>query len=135
MAGVGVGTKERSKPAKVLIVDDDPEFLRHLSAILRNAQYDVLEAQNAEQAIAVIERLRTQINVAIVDLALPGEYSGFDVIGALTRHPNPIRIIATSGVFREDQLYTSKHIGAHEAVPKSARDSDWLEIVESVLRD
>ncbi len=135
MAGYAASAKEQPRRPKVLIVDDDPEFLRHLSGILKDARYDVIETLDADQAIATIERLRTEINVAIVDLALPGEYSGFDLIGALTRHPNPIRIIATSGVFREDQLYTSKHIGAHEAVPKTACDSEWLQIIESVLED
>ncbi|NOZ68276.1 MAG: sigma-54-dependent Fis family transcriptional regulator [Deferribacteres bacterium] len=57
--------------ADVLIVDDEPNALRVLSAILKEIPYNVHEADSVENAKAVVSK--ENIDAVITDLKMPGE--------------------------------------------------------------
>src|SRR5579872_4428985 len=114
----------------VLVIDDDPVFLRETEKMLTEAGYSVLQAPDGNHAVRLLDELHGKIDLAIVDLALPG-INGFELIGALTRRPNPLKVIATSGVFHEMQLESATALGAHAAIrkPGNARSlprQQWL---------
>lgn len=54
----------------LLIADDDPLILATLGHVLRNADFDVIEAQNSAEALAAC--LERKPALAIIDYALPG---------------------------------------------------------------
>ena len=56
---------------KILIVDDEPNALQVLSAILSDAGYNVVESSNGEKAIKVISK--KDIDVVVTDLKMPGK--------------------------------------------------------------
>jgi len=119
----------------VLVIDDDAGFRETLTGVLKQSGYHALEAANGLEALATIERLRTEIDLVIVDLALP-EISGLEIIRALTRRgETTIKIIATSGVFDEAYIEMMKSAGADESVRKAAvgEPEKWLEIVRRLL--
>ncbi|MGB9715675.1 MAG: sigma-54-dependent transcriptional regulator [Thermodesulfovibrionales bacterium] len=58
------------KSGKILLVDDEPNALKVLSAILSDAGYDIIESQNGERAIKIISK--TDVDVVITDLKMPG---------------------------------------------------------------
>jgi DNA-binding NtrC family response regulator len=55
---------------RILIVDDEPNAIKVLSAILSDAGYDVTESQNGERALKLISK--RDIDVVITDLKMPG---------------------------------------------------------------
>lgn len=55
---------------RILLVDDEPNAIKVLSAILSDAGYDVIESQNGEKAIKVISK--KDVDVVITDLKMPG---------------------------------------------------------------
>ena len=118
----------------VLVIDDDPKFREGLTGLLKQFGYHALEAANGREAVDTIERLRTGIDLMIVDLALP-EISGVELIGAVTRRKTTIKIIATSAVFDEAYLEMVKGVGADETIRKAAirQPEKWLEIVRRLL--
>lgn len=123
----------------VLIVDDDPQFLQAAEAMLSGAGYSVLHATDGKQAIDVLEKHRNQIHLAIMDLALPG-INGFELIGAMARRPNSIKIIATTAVFKDELLSMAGTLGAHAAIRKPAPgkplpERDWLRVVARLIGD
>src|SRR5512140_1225143 len=66
----------------VLVIDDHVPTLRTLSMILRENGYDVLEAENAEQAQ---KKFRDNaIDMVLVDHGLPG-MTGSELAGVLKR--------------------------------------------------
>jgi CheY-like chemotaxis protein/two-component sensor histidine kinase len=84
-SAVGVGTTifftvpaaSRSRPrieanqtANVLLVDDRPENLLALRAILERPDYHIVSAKSGEEALALA--LRERFAVALVDIAMPG---------------------------------------------------------------
>ena len=65
-----VSIPQRTEEGSVLVVDDDPQTLRHVRDILSQAGYTALLAANSEEAL---EMLRRRPNVAILDFMLPGK--------------------------------------------------------------
>ncbi len=121
----------------ILIIDDDPAFLAATEQMLQNAGYRVLQAMDGNRAVSIFEQQRGEIDLAIIDLALPG-INGFELIGALTRRPNSVKIIATSGVFDNNQLEMAAALGAHATIrkPQSAKNlprTQWLKTVEQLI--
>jgi signal transduction histidine kinase/FixJ family two-component response regulator len=64
------------KAANILLVDDRPENLLSLKAILERPEYRLVTATNGEEALSVA--LRETFSVALIDVAMPG-MNGFEV--------------------------------------------------------
>lgn len=121
----------------ILVVDDDPDFVEQAQRMLGGAGYKVLQAADGIRATRLLEEMRGKIDLAIVDLALPG-LNGFELIGALSRRPNSVKIIATSAVYKTPQLESATALGAHAALrkPPSAKalnQQQWLGTVEQLI--
>jgi two-component system, response regulator PdtaR len=112
-----------AKRPVVLVVED--EFLLRMNAIemIEEAGFEVVEACNADDAIAILES-RSDIRVVFTDIQMPGSMDGLKLAASVRNRWPPIKIIATSGfsVIREGDLpkggvflpkpYTSKRISA-----------------------
>lgn len=57
---------------KVLIVDDKLNTLKVLGAILQDEGYDVLKAQNADDAMELYDKQEYRIDAVVADLKMPG---------------------------------------------------------------
>jgi two-component system KDP operon response regulator KdpE len=56
--------------ATILVVDDEPQIRRMLQATLSSNGYDVIEAENGEDAIAAV--VREHPNLILLDVNMPG---------------------------------------------------------------
>ncbi|MBW1675676.1 MAG: response regulator [Deltaproteobacteria bacterium] len=65
------------KIKRVLVVDNDPETVRLIGNVLKEAEYQVTTAYNSKDAIKSIQDFRP--NLVVLNLTMP-EVSGFDVI-------------------------------------------------------
>jgi signal transduction histidine kinase/FixJ family two-component response regulator len=71
-----VGKTEDVKVANILLVDDRPENLFSLKAILERPEYRLVTATSGEEALSIA--LRETFAVALLDIAMPG-MNGLDV--------------------------------------------------------
>jgi CheY-like chemotaxis protein len=123
----------------VLIVDDDPKFLNEVEHMLITAGYRVWCAANGKQAVDFLEKKHAEIDLAIVDLALP-DINGFELIGAITRRANAIKVLATTSVHKDTFLEMASALGAHAAIRKPAKgaclpEGEWLATVHRLIGD
>ncbi|HWU41560.1 MAG TPA: response regulator [Candidatus Acidoferrum sp.] len=58
---------------KVLVVDDEPDVVTYLAAVLRDHGYETLEAFNGEEAVQIL--LRDKPDLVTLDITMP-EMSG-----------------------------------------------------------
>jgi CheY-like chemotaxis protein len=105
--------------------------------MLAAAGYRVLRAATGKQAVDVLQKQHSEIDVAIVDLALP-DINGFELIGAISRRTTQIRVIATSIVFKDPYLQMAGTLGAHASIRKSPEgkplpESEWLATVQRLI--
>ncbi len=99
------GDDGRAPPAAtILVVDDERNIRRTLDLVLRGEGYQVLVAPDAEQAVLMLEGGECRVDLAILDVNLPG-MSGLDLLthlreDAATREVPVIVISGSAG--RED---------------------------------
>ena|ERR1700712_4862800 len=82
----------------ILVVEDDDVTRMDAVVMIRGAGYDVLEASNADQAIAFLDSA-LPIAVMFTDIEMPGSIDGQRLAHAVRDRWPPVRIVATSGHF------------------------------------
>lgn len=74
---------------KILIVDDKKEVRTLVSVTLRTGEYQILECDNAEEAVRLTGEHRPDL--VILDVMMPGAFDGFEAsrrIKAVFRAPH-----------------------------------------------
>ena len=83
----------------VLVVDDEPLIRMNLTAFLEDEGYEVLEAENADAAIATLER-HASIQIVVTDVQMPGSMDGVNLAHFIRDRWPPTVLIISSGVAR-----------------------------------
>ena len=116
--------------ARVLVVDDEPQFLRALVTNLRGARYDVDTAGTAAEALAAAGLHPP--DAIILDLLLP-DGTGLDVCREL-RTWTEAPIILVSAVGEEDEKIAALDAGADDYVTKPFAIGELLARLRAALR-
>jgi two-component system, response regulator PdtaR len=90
---------EATQKPVVLVVEDEVLIRMNTVEIIEDAGFHVLEAANADDAIALLE-VRLDIQVVFTDIDMPGSMNGIKLAQAVRGRWPPIKIIATSGHFK-----------------------------------
>lgn len=103
---------------RILVIDDDEQFLRLMQTSLSRAQFEVLAARSGKQGIKTCES--THVDLVITDLIMP-EMEGLEVIMELKQKIPNVKILAVSGGGRNDPgsyLELATALGANGALTK-----------------
>lgn len=85
-----------AKAPSILIVEDEPLVRLCAVEVLEDTGYQVVEAANADEAIAILES-RRDIRVIFTDIHMPGSMDGLKLAHAVRDRWPSIKIIVTSG--------------------------------------
>lgn len=123
---------ERSAPATILVIDDDPDVLATLRAMLEAAGFEVRVAGSGRQAMADIGFHRPSL--IITDIYMPGG-DGFELITALRRDHPDVSVIAISGgaIHHHDHMEIARQLGAVATLEKPFRKEDLIETINRVI--
>jgi two-component system, response regulator PdtaR len=80
----------------ILVVEDEPLVRIDVADALVEAGFEALEAGNADEAIAILER-RSDIHMIFTDVEMPGSMDGLKLAHYVRHRWPPIKIVATSG--------------------------------------
>src|SRR3954449_9039671 len=86
----------QSKRPVVLVVEDELLLRMNAADMIAAAGFEVIEAANADEAIAILEN-RRDITVVFTDIQMPGSMDGLKLARAVRGRWPPIKIVATSG--------------------------------------
>jgi CheY-like chemotaxis protein len=89
--------------ATVLIVEDEFLVRNVLQIELEEASYDVILADNADGAIAILEA-RADIHLVFTDIDMPGSMDGLKLAACVRDRWPPIHIIITTGNARPREI-------------------------------
>ena len=118
---------------RVLVVDDEPDVRMLLRTNLRAAGFDVLEAANGAEGLAIAKH--EMPTVIILDLMMP-EMSGIEMCRALRKHPPTSRIpilMLTAKTTEEDKV-AGFEVGADDYVTKPFSPREVVLRVRAVAR-
>lgn len=119
----------------ILVVDDDPDLLQSLRALLEAYDYRVILADSAESAMTAVAEQAP--SVVLTDIYMPGS-DGFELINAVRRRDAALPVIAMSGGGMRgdyDNLSIAAHLGAAAVIDKPFSNAALLETIERVLID
>ena len=116
--------------ARVLVCDDEPQILRALRVILRDAGYEVATAATAQEALDAVA-VRPP-DAAILDLVLP-DGDGVEVCRSI-RGWSELPIIVLSAVGEEAEKVRALEAGADDYVTKPFGPGELVARLKAALR-
>lgn len=120
-----------SSQATILIVDDSPDVLNSLGAILGRNYPNVLKASSGEQALDALQSI--DVNLVITDLSMPG-MDGLDLLSRIKKdHPATMVIVITGFGTIETAVEAMKR-GAYHYVAKPFLADEILINIEHALQ-
>lgn len=85
------------KVRTILLVEDDVAVAETTSMLLGELGYSVLIANDADQALALIEKNKNDIGLVISDVVMPGNKNGFDLAKEISLKYKLLPILLISG--------------------------------------
>jgi DNA-binding NtrC family response regulator len=89
--------QEQDEPPVVLVVEDDADVRGLAAALLEEIPLRVVEADNAEDAVAYLRQHAGQVALVFTDVRLPGRLDGVDLAQAVETLSPSTRVLVTSG--------------------------------------
>jgi adenylate cyclase len=119
-------------PSRILVVDDTPQNIKLLEALLEPRGYDVASAQSGEEALASVAV--NPPDLVLLDIVMPGT-DGYEVCRRLRADERtraiPVVMITASG---GEQKVKALEAGADDFITKPFDKSELLARVNSLLR-
>lgn len=118
---------------KVLIAEDEASIREFIVINLKRSGYDVVEAENGEEAINKFEEENGNIDVAVLDIMMPLK-DGLEVCKYLRAKSSKIGIIMLTAKTQEMDKVTGLLVGADDYVTKPFSPSELMARVDAVYR-
>ena len=120
----------RTRPLRILVVDDDPAMVGAITALVGTAGHQVVTAYDG---LTAVRRYREESpDLVLLDLAMPGP-DGFDVIGRM-RGLGAAPVIVVSGESGEAAKVRALRLGADDYLTKPFGRAELLARIEAVMR-
>lgn len=116
--------------SKILVVDDDTEIRKVTGIYLENEGYEVIKAENGEQALSIIAE--TQIDLVLLDIMMPG-MDGIETCMKI-RENNIMPIIFLSAKSEDLDKIQGLASGADDYITKPFNAMELMARVKSQLR-
>jgi CheY-like chemotaxis protein len=84
----------------ILLVDDESPVRQMAKAMLARHGYRVLEARTGPDAITRFEEARSEVDLLLTDIVMPGGMTGRELADELTRREPRLAVVYTSGYGR-----------------------------------
>jgi two-component system KDP operon response regulator KdpE len=124
------GPPEPARRARVLVVDDEPQIVRALKVVLREAGFEAVPAETAAEALDLAAVRPPE--AAIVDLVLP-DLDGIEVTRML-RQWSEMPILVLSAVGEEEQKVRALEAGADDYITKPFGTRELVARLQAALR-
>jgi DNA-binding response OmpR family regulator len=113
---------KKKKDIKVLLVDDEVDFVNTLGQRLKMRELVVDAVYDGEQALSYIKK--TEPDVIVLDLKMPGLY-GIEVLREIKKFNKKIQVIVLTGHGTEKDEEDARKLGGFDFLRKPA-DIDLL---------
>lgn len=117
----------------IFVVEDDAAVRALVVEVLQTYNYNVIEAEDGDRAIALWPTLRNQVDLLLTDMVMPGSANGLDVARHCLADKPELKVIYTSGYSSE--LFAS-NVKLREGVnylPKPYLSSRLSAIIRNAL--
>jgi DNA-binding response OmpR family regulator len=118
-------------PARVLIVDDEPNIVVSLQFLMRKGGFETSVARDGEEALLEVERFRPDL--VLLDVMMPRK-DGYEVCQQLRSSGwDDLKIVMLTAKGRESEITKGLALGADAYVTKPFSTSDLVDTVTRLL--
>jgi CheY-like chemotaxis protein len=100
----------------ILVVENDILVRMPIAQYLRDCGYKVIEAANADEAMAVLLHQQTVVDVVFSDIEMPGAMDGFGLANWIREHRPGLVVLLTGTVSRA--VNSAKELCDQGPIPK-----------------
>jgi CheY-like chemotaxis protein len=123
--------------AKILIVDDDPDFVKLTQRILRTKGYETMVASSGKQALEMMRKDKPDL--VLLDIMMAYILDGLDVSREMAQDPQlkdvpVIMVTSLTGARAQAALPTDEFIPVDEWIHKPIDPDQLLARVEAALK-
>jgi chemosensory pili system protein ChpA (sensor histidine kinase/response regulator) len=122
--------------AKVLVVDDDPDFVKVTSKVLEKAGHEVVSAANGAKALQAMRQ--NPPNVVLLDIMMAYILDGLDVSREMAEDPSlkdipVIMVTSLTGVKGSGMLPTDEYVPVDEWLSKPVDPETLVARIDQAL--
>jgi CheY-like chemotaxis protein len=122
--------------AKVLVVDDDPDFVKVTSKVLEKAGHEVVSAANGAKALQAMRQ--DPPNVVLLDIMMAYILDGLDVSREMAEDPSlkeipVIMVTSLTGVKGTGMLPTDEYVPVDEWLSKPVDPETLVARIDEAL--
>ena len=118
---------------KILVIEDEPEMRRNITALLRYHGYEPIEAENGRKGVDLARREKPDL--ILCDVMMP-ELDGYGVLQTLQQDAGlaliPFVFLTAKG--DKDNLRSGMNLGADDYLTKPVANADLVQAIEARLR-
>ncbi|HCW80900.1 MAG TPA: DNA-binding response regulator [Ruminococcaceae bacterium] len=120
---------------KTILVAEDEQAIREFVVInLKRAGYKTLEASDGDEALKIYDKEGGNIDVAVLDIMMPGQNDGLAVCKELRHRSGSIGIILLTAKTQEMDKVGGLMMGADDYVTKPFSPSELVARIDAVYR-
>ena len=117
--------------ATILVVDDEDGLRDMLCDALRIAQFDVVDAQDGQEALALLSK--KSIDLIVADVNMP-VMDGFQMLERMRESGHTVPVILLTAQTERNDVTKGLHLGADDYVKKPFGLEELLLRIHAVLR-
>ncbi len=117
----------------VLVAEDEAAIREFVVINLKRSNYNVLEAENGQEALQIFEEAGDSIDVALLDIMMP-EMDGIEVCKEIRKKSSSVGIIILTAKTEEMDKVTGLLVGADDYVTKPFSPAELMARVDAVYR-
>jgi len=123
---------QKTKAAKILVIDDEPQITEIIEAFLSNAGHEVFVNNDGNKGLA--QAMEVKPDVILLDIMMPNT-DGYSICNALKNDPATadIPVVFLTGKDRSDDQGRSFQAGGDMFIKKPFSCERLLEIVNIIL--
>jgi DNA-binding NtrC family response regulator len=127
----GGGSVGEETSGRILIIDDDPHFLRVLQRILSGEKFVVTATANPCDAVGLLRS--GNFDLIICDLRMP-DCDGLNLLQAIRSAGSEIPVIILTAYGEVDTYLEAMNAGATEYLNKPIKSDELVQVVRNCLR-
>jgi CheY-like chemotaxis protein len=129
---------QADRAARILIVDDDPDFVKITKKILESHGYETDSASNGVEGLKVMRSAPTKPDLVLLDIMMDYITDGLDVSNAMQRDPSlkdipVVMVTSLTGVKSQELFPSDEHVAATAWLSKPVSPDQLLQTVHTAL--
>jgi chemosensory pili system protein ChpA (sensor histidine kinase/response regulator) len=129
---------EAIRPTRILIVDDDPDFVKITKKVLAGHGYETYTSPSGAEALKIMRSAHFKPDLVLLDIMMDYMTEGFDVSSAMRWDPTlrdipVIMITSLTGVKSQEIFPSDEYVAVSAWLSKPVQPKDLLKTVEETL--